>query len=530
MAKFIFVTGGVISGLGKGIAAASIGLLLKNKGLKIAVEKFDPYLNVDPGTMSPYQHGEVFVTEDGGETDLDLGHYERFIGTNITKNCSFSMGQIYSEIIKKERKGSYLGGTVQVVPHVTDIIKNKIKALAESSKADVIITEIGGTVGEIEAEVFLEAIRQFKTEMGRENVMFIHLTLVPYLKISDELKTKPTQHSVKELQKHGINPDMLLCRADRHIPEELLNKIAMFCNIDTNYVFEGIDVDTIYDLPINFHDEEMEERICERLGIKTERKDIDEWKALVDNFKNPDKEVNIGLVGKYVALQDAYLSVSESLKHAGAHHKCKVNIEWINSEDIEANGVEKYLSKLDGIIVPGGFGNRGIEGKISAAKYAREHKIPYLGLCLGMQIAVIEFARNVCGLSNANSSEFGTYEHQVIDLMEAQVGISNKGGTMRLGSYPCTLKEGTKAHRAYGEDKINERHRHRYEFNNNYRDIMNNNGMILAGTSPDNMLVEIIELSDHPWFVASQFHPEFKSRLCEPHPLFRDFVGATIVK
>ncbi|HBY21633.1 MAG: CTP synthase [Clostridiales bacterium GWE2_32_10] len=528
MTKFIFVTGGVVSGLGKGIAAASIGLLLKNKGLKVAVEKFDPYLNVDPGTMSPYQHGEVFVTEDGGETDLDLGHYERFIGDNLVKECSLSSGQIYSEIINKERKGDYLGGTVQVVPHVTDIIKNRIRNLAESSDADVVITEIGGTVGEIEAESFLESIRQFRSEIGGANALFIHLTLIPFLKLSGELKTKPTQHSVKELQRHGINPDMIICRSEISIPDELLDKVATFCNVDRKYVFEGIDVDTIYDVPINFHENEMEERICERLGIPTERKNIDKWKTLVNNYKNPEKEVKIAIVGKYVALADAYLSVSESLKHAGAYHKCKVNIEWVNSEDIELDGADKYLTGLSGILVPGGFGNRGIEGKIMAAKYARENKIPYLGICLGMQIAVIEFARNVCGLKDANSSEFGLFEHQVIDLMEKQVGVTNKGGTMRLGSYPCTLKENTLAYKAYGEMFIDERHRHRYEFNNTYRDILKNHGMILAGTSPDNMLVEIIELKDHPWFVASQFHPEFKSRLYKPHPLFRDFVGVAV--
>jgi len=531
MKKFIFVTGGVVSGLGKGIAAASIGNLLKARGLKIAVEKFDPYLNVDPGTMSPYQHGEVFVTEDGAETDLDLGHYERFIDIPLFKESSLSSGQVYNELIKKERKGEYLGGTVQMVPHVTELIKSKIRNFADKTDADVIITEIGGTIGDIEGDIFVEAIRQFKNETGKENTLFIHLTLIPYLRASKELKTKPTQHSVKMLQSRGIQPDILLCRTEMHLPEALKEKIGTFCDIDSTAVFEALDMDTIYEIPLSYKALGIDKKVCEILNIETSvEPNLEVWEKMVNNYKSPKKIVKIAIVGKYVELEDAYISVVESLKHAGAFCDSKVDIKWVNSEILEQNdNVNDVLKDVDGILVPGGFGNRGIEGKILAAKYARENNVPYLGICLGMQIAVIEFARNVLGYKDANSSEIDlNTTHKVIDIMEHQRGITTKGGTMRLGAYNCKLKKNTKAYNSYGTTDISERHRHRYEFNNEYRKKMEEKGMVFAGTSPDDLLVEIIELKDHPWFVATQAHPEFKSRLNKPHPLFRDFVLAAL--
>ncbi|MFO7152210.1 MAG: CTP synthase [Bacillota bacterium] len=530
--KFIFITGGVVSSLGKGITAASLGRLLKSRGLSVVMQKFDPYINVDPGTMSPYQHGEVFVTEDGAETDLDLGHYERFIDVNLTRDSNVTTGQIYWSVINKERRGDYLGATVQVIPHITNEIKERITRIARRSSPDVVITEIGGTVGDIESLPFLEAIRQFKADAGKENVLYIHVTLVPYLGSAGELKTKPTQHSVKELRSIGIQPDIIVCRTEKRLPVELKEKIALFCNVEPEAVIQNYDVKSIYEVPLILKEEGLDQVVAKKLGIDGRVADLAEWEALVKKAKNPSKKVNIALVGKYVELHDAYLSVAEALGHGGIANDARVEIKWVHSEKLEEDGIDisEALSDADGILVPGGFGDRGIEGKIKAIRYARENKIPFLGICLGMQCAVIEFARNVCGLEGAHSAEFAPQTpHPVIDLLPEQKNVKEKGGTMRLGKYPCRLVAGTNSFEAYGEELIDERHRHRYEFNNEYREVLEKAGMVIAGQSPDGRLVEIIEVKDHPWFVGVQFHPEFKSRPNRPHPLFRDFVRAALM-
>ena len=531
MSKFIFVTGGVASSVGKGISVASIGRLLKNRGVSVSLMKLDPYINVDPGTMSPYQHGEVFVTDDGAETDLDLGHYERFTDEPAYQANNITTGQIYASVIAKERRGEYLGGTIQVIPHITNEIKDRIHAVARRSDADVVIVEVGGTVGDIEGEPFLEAIRQMRKDVGRRDVLYMHVTLLPFIGATKELKTKPTQHSVKELLRVGIQPDVILCRSDFAMSEELREKIALFCNIESRAVIPMLTADTIYEVPLILEELGLGEFLVQELTLKKQVPQMQEWRALVSRIKRPRPEVTIGLVGKYVDLHDAYLSVAESLHHAGWYHDIDVRIKWINSEALEQMG-ERYTEALEdvaGIVVPGGFGHRGIEGKIKAANYARRNAIPYLGLCLGMQVAVIEFARNVLGLKEANSTEFDQQTpNPVIDLMLNQRQVADKGGTMRLGNWVCCLTPGTKAYQAYNEPIVFERHRHRYEFNNEYRKRMEVNGVVVSGRSADNSLVEVIELKDHPWFVASQFHPEFKSRPTRPHPLFRDFIGASV--
>lgn len=527
--KYIFVTGGVVSSLGKGITAASLGRLLKSRGLKISLQKMDPYLNIDPGTMSPYQHGEVFVTDDGGETDLDLGHYERFTDINVTKNCSVSSGKIYWSVINKERKGDYLGGTIQVIPHITNEIKSRIYRVAKESSPDVVITEIGGTVGDIESLPFLEAIRQVKYEAGSENVLFIHVTLVPYLAKAGELKTKPTQHSVKELRSIGIQPDIIVCRTEKPLSRDLKDKIGLFCNVDGGSVVQNIDSDTLYEVPLMLHKEGLDTLVIKKLGLKCGEADLKEWIELVNKEKNLEHEVTIALVGKYVELHDAYKSVAEALGHGGLANDSKVHIKWVHSEEVNVDNYKELLNDVNGIIIPGGFGNRGIEGKILSARYARENKIPYFGICLGMQIAVIEYARNVLNLKAAHSTEMDEETpFGVIHLMPDQEDIDEKGGTMRLGLYPCKLFEDTKAIHAYGEELIFERHRHRYEFNNEYRDLMKEKGLIISGLSPDERLVEMVELKEHPWFVGCQFHPELKSRPNRPHPLFKEFIKAAL--
>lgn len=527
--KYIFVTGGVVSGLGKGITAASLGRLLKSRGLHVTVQKFDPYINVDPGTMSPYQHGEVFVTDDGAETDLDLGHYERFIDENLSKNNNVTTGKIYWSIISKERKGDFLGGTVQVIPHITNEIKERIYRVGKSDHTDVVITEIGGTVGDIESLPFLEAIRQVTTELGREKVMYIHVTLVPFLSISGELKTKPTQHSVKELRSIGIQPDVIVCRSERHISKDLKDKIALFCNLPSDWVIQNIDAEILYEVPLMLEKEGLGDIVCKRLDLKCGKPDLAEWAEMVNKQKNLSKSVTIALVGKYVMLHDAYLSIVEALKHGGISNDSEVKIKWINSENLLPENYRELLAKADGILVPGGFGDRGIEGKILAARYARETNTPYFGICLGMQLAVIEFARNVVGLEGAHSSEFNEKTaYPVIDLMPEQRDIDEKGGTMRLGIYPCKIIEGSRSSQIYGEELIYERHRHRYELNNEFRDLLASKGLSLTGLSPSERLVEIVELPEHPWFVGVQFHPEFKSRPNRPHPLFRDFIRASL--
>jgi CTP synthase len=531
MAKYVFVTGGVVSGLGKGITAASLALLLKSRGYKVFMQKFDPYINVDPGTMSPYQHGEVFVTADGSETDLDLGHYERFIDEELNYTSNITTGRVYSSVINKERNGDYLGATVQVIPHITNEIKSKIFEAAKTSNADVVITEIGGTIGDIESLPFVEAIRQVGNELGKSNTLFIHVTLIPYIFGSWELKTKPTQHSVAELRTLGIQPDMLVCRTPKPIDDSIRNKLALFCGVSIKAVIEGIDANNIYEVPINFYHQKMDETVCEQLGLKYKKIDLTKWKKLINTVNNLDKELEIALVGKYVELHDAYLSVAESLKHAGYAFNTKININWINSEDLEDEEADfhKIFKNAKGIIVPGGFGSRGINGKIKAIKYAREKNIPYLGLCLGMQLACIEFARNVCKIEESDSTEFNEIANEpIIDLMPDQKTITQKGGTLRLGNYPCHITKGTKVHQIYKEDKILERHRHRYEFNNKYISQLEEKGMIFSGKSPDGRLVEMIELKDHPYFVACQFHPEFKSRPTKPHPLFVSFIKASL--
>jgi len=523
--KYIFVTGGVVSSLGKGLAAASIGALLESRGLKVTILKMDPYINVDPGTMSPYQHGEVFVTDDGAETDMDLGHYERYVSTAMGRKNNCTTGQIYETVISKERRGDYLGGTVQVIPHITDEIKRRIFAAAEGY--DIAIGEIGGTVGDIEGLPFLEAVRQVAWDLGRENVLYIHLTLVPYIAGGGELKTKPTQHSVKELTGLGIQPDILLCRTDRLLDKKIKNKIAHFCNVAENAVITAKDVEWIYEVPLAFHEEGLDERIVEKLNIWTGAPHLERWQKVVSVLTNPKDSVRIAVVGKYMSLKESYKSLFEALVHGGIANAVKVEIECVEAEKIEQEAEDIVLKSVDGILIPGGFGDRGSEGKITAIRYARENRIPFLGICLGMQMAVVEFARNVCNLAGANSTEFDLQTaHPVIHLMEEQKAIDTKGGTMRLGTYPCVLQNETLAARLYGREMISERHRHRYEFNNNYRAEFGAKGMVFAGLSPDGNLVEIVELRDHPWFLGCQFYPEFKSRPMDSHPLFRGFIEA----
>ncbi len=528
--KYIFVTGGVVSSLGKGLAAAALGQLLERRGLRVLMQKFDPYLNVDPGTMSPFQHGEVYVLDDGAETDLDLGHYERFTSGRLSKLNNITSGQVYETVIKNEREGVYLGATVQVIPHVTDVIKNRIHEVAQRDDIDIIITEIGGTTGDIEGLPFLEALRQFKDEVGHENVAFIHTTLVPYIKAAEELKTKPTQQSVAKLREIGITPDVILCRAEQPIDQDVRKKISMFCNVRPEAVIPFLDVSgTIYRAPLNLHDQHLDDIICERLGLVTKEPDLLEWRNMVDRIVNPSHHVKIGVVGKYIDLKDAYKSIYESLTHAGAANDTHVEVVRIDSSDIEEFGAAKYLDGVSGILIPGGFGDRGIEGKIQAAQYAREKGIPYFGICLGMQIATIEFARHACGMEHAHSTEFdeGT-PHPVICLLEDQKAIQGKGGTMRLGTWETKMAPGSRAAALYGKNSVNERHRHRYELNQNYLPLYLEKGLKLAGTSPDGKLGEIIEIPSHPFFIAVQFHPEFQSKPTAPHPLFKGFVAAAL--
>ena len=529
MTKFIFVTGGVVSSLGKGIIAASLGRLLKNRNLKVTIQKFDPYINVDPGTMSPYQHGEVFVTDDGAETDLDLGHYERFIDINLTKNSNVTTGKIYSAVINKERRGDYLGATVQVIPHITNEIKDRVFRAARETHPDVVITEIGGTVGDIESLPFLEAIRQIKNDVGRDHVMYIHCTLIPKLSASGELKTKPTQHSVKELRSIGIQPNVIVCRTEHPLSEDLKRKVALFCDIDPEAVIELRDAETLYEVPLMLQREGLDRIVVNHLGLECGEADMTEWQELVNKVKNLSKKTTIALVGKYVSLPDAYMSVVESLKHAGFANDADVEIRWVNSEDVTDENADQWLGEADGILVPGGFGDRGIEGKISAIRYARERRVPFLGICLGMQMTCVEGARHLLGLEGANSTEFDAdTPHPVIDILPEQKEIEDMGGTMRLGLFPCKLLPGSLAQRAYGNGLVYERDRHRYEFNNKYREQLERVGYRFSGTSPDGRLMEIVELEDHPWFVATQFHPEFRSRPNRPHPLFRDFIAAAL--
>lgn len=527
--KYVFVTGGVVSGLGKGITAASLGRLLKARGYKVTIQKFDPYINVDPGTMSPYQHGEVFVTDDGAETDLDLGHYERFIDENLSVNSNVTTGKVYWTVLNKERRGDYLGGTVQVIPHITNEIKERVYRVGKSHDTDIVITEIGGTVGDIESTPFLESIRQVMTEVGRENAISIHVTLVPFIAGSNELKSKPTQHSVKELLSLGIQPNILVCRSECPIPEEMLEKIGLFCNVRKKDVIQNLTAPSLYEVPVMLEQEGLADCVCEHLNLNNPKPDLTEWTEMINRQKAAKKNVTIGLVGKYVALPDAYLSVAEALRHGGIVNDANVNIEWIDSEKITEENVAEVLKNCDGVIVPGGFGDRGIEGMIESIRYARENKIPMFGICLGMQMAVVEFARNVAGLKGANSTEFapdGPYS--VIDIMEDQKDITDKGGTMRLGLYPCKLTPDSRSAGIYGDALIYERHRHRWEFNNEYRAALTEKGLKITGMSPDERLVEIVEIEDHPWFVGVQFHPEFKSRPNKPQKLFADFIRASV--
>lgn len=526
MARYIFVTGGVVSSVGKGITVASIGNLLKSRNISVSVQKMDPYLNVDPGTMSPYQHGEVFVTQDGAETDLDLGNYERFIDINLSSDSNITSGQIYSAVIAKERQGDYLGGTIQVVPHLTQEIKDRFAKLAEKSQADVILIEVGGTVGDIEGQPFIEAIRQMRNDIGRDNVLFVHVTLLPFIGSTGELKTKPTQHSVNELRRMGIQPDIIICRSDFDMSDDIRDKISLFCDVEKKAVILLPTVSSIYEVPIVLEKEGIGKLIVDKFRLEAGEEDMTKWQEIADCARSCSESVKIALVGKYVELQDAYYSVREALSHAALHHGRKVDIKWVHSEDLEKDGTEA-LKDVQGIIVPGGFGDRGIEGMIRTARYARENKIPFLGLCLGMQTMVIEFARNALGSEEANSTEFNPdTPYPVIDIMEDQKEISEKGGTMRLGNYPCKLVAGTLAAKAYNEEEIQERHRHRYEFNNSFREKLGESGLVIGGLSPDGKLVEICEVKDHPWMVACQFHPEFLSRPGRPHPLFRDFINA----
>ncbi len=532
--KYIFVTGGVVSSLGKGITAASLGRLLKSRGYRVTIQKFDPYINIDPGTMSPYQHGEVFVTDDGAETDLDLGHYERFIDINLSKNSNTTTGKIYQSVINKERRGDYLGGTVQVIPHITNEIKERVFRVGQQDNADFVITEIGGTVGDIESLPFLEAIRQVKKDVGKNDVLYIHVTLVPYISAAGELKTKPTQHSVKELRSIGISPDIIVCRSEKPISKEMREKMAMFCDVDPDAVIQNLTARSIYEVPMLMEEQGLDTIVLRKLEMEDKPKDMQGWHDMVARIlKKYDKKVTIAVVGKYVALQDAYISITESLRHAAVANETELDIHWVNAEEIEADDtdMDKVMAGVDGILVPGGFGNRGIEGKIKAIQYAREHKIPFFGICLGMQCAVIEFARHVCGMADANSSEFNPNStHPVIDLMPEQLDVEDLGGTMRLGLYPCKVYPDTLTSKAYNAELIYERHRHRYEFNNAFREKIVGKGLVLGGTLPNGRLVEIVELpeSEHPWFLGAQFHPEFKSRPTNPHPLFREFVGAAV--
>jgi len=532
--KYIFVTGGVVSSLGKGITAASLGRLLKSRGYRVTIQKFDPYINIDPGTMSPYQHGEVFVTDDGAETDLDLGHYERFIDINLSKNSNTTTGKIYQSVINKERRGDYLGGTVQVIPHITNEIKERVFRVGQQDNADFVITEIGGTVGDIESLPFLEAIRQVKKDVGKNDVLYIHVTLVPYISAAGELKTKPTQHSVKELRSIGISPDIIVCRSEKPISKEMREKMAMFCDVDPDAVIQNLTARSIYEVPMLMEEQGLDTIVLRKLEMEDKPKDMQGWHDMVARIlKKYDKKVTIAVVGKYVALQDAYISITESLRHAAVANETELDIHWVNAEEIEADDTDmaKVMAGVDGILVPGGFGNRGIEGKIKAIQYAREHKIPFFGICLGMQCAVIEFARHVCGMADANSSEFNPNStHPVIDLMPEQLDVEDLGGTMRLGLYPCKVYPDTLTSKAYNAELIYERHRHRYEFNNAFREKIVGKGLVLGGTLPNGRLVEIVELpeSEHPWFLGAQFHPEFKSRPTNPHPLFREFVGAAV--
>ena len=532
--KYIFVTGGVVSSLGKGITAASLGRLLKSRGYRVNIQKFDPYINIDPGTMSPYQHGEVFVTDDGAETDLDLGHYERFIDINLSKNSNTTTGKIYQSVINKERRGDYLGGTVQVIPHITNEIKERVFRVGQQDNADFVITEIGGTVGDIESLPFLEAIRQVKKDVGKNDVLYIHVTLVPYISAAGELKTKPTQHSVKELRSIGISPDIIVCRSEKPISKEMREKMAMFCDVDHDAVIQNLTARSIYEVPMLMEEQGLDTIVLRKLEMEDKPKDMQGWHDMVARIlKKYDKKVTIAVVGKYVALQDAYISITESLRHAAVANEAELDIHWVNAEEIEADDTDmaKVMAGVDGILVPGGFGNRGIEGKIKAIQYAREHKIPFFGICLGMQCAVIEFARHVCGMADANSSEFNPNStHPVIDLMPEQLDVEDLGGTMRLGLCPCKVYPDTLTSKAYNAELIYERHRHRYEFNNAFREEIVGKGLVLGGTLPNGRLVEIVELpeSEHPWFLGAQFHPEFKSRPTNPHPLFREFVGAAV--
>ena len=532
--KYIFVTGGVVSSLGKGITAASLGRLLKSRGYRVTIQKFDPYINIDPGTMSPYQHGEVFVTDDGAETDLDLGHYERFIDINLSKNSNTTTGKIYQSVINKERRGDYLGGTVQVIPHITNEIKERVFRVGQQDNADFVITEIGGTVGDIESLPFLEAIRQVKKDVGKNDVLYIHVTLVPYISAAGELKTKPTQHSVKELRSIGISPDIIVCRSEKPISKEMREKMAMFCDVDPDAVIQNLTARSIYEVPMLMEEQGLDTIVLRKLEMEDKPKDMQGWHDMVARIlKKYDKKVTVAVVGKYVALQDAYISITESLRHAAVANEAELDIHWVNAEEIEADDTDmaKVMAGVDGILVPGGFGNRGIEGKIKAIQYAREHKIPFFGICLGMQCAVIEFARHVCGMADANSSEFNPNStHPVIDLMPEQLDVEDLGGTMRLGLYPCKVYPDTLTSKAYNAELIYERHRHRYEFNNAFREEIVGKGLVLGGTLPNGRLVEIVELpeSEHPWFLGAQFHPEFKSRPTNPHPLFREFVGAAV--
>jgi len=526
--KFIFITGGVVSSIGKGLAAASLGALLEARGLRVAMQKLDPYINVDPGTMSPFQHGEVFVTDDGAETDLDLGHYERYTSARLSRKSNFTTGQVYFSVIEKERRGDYLGGTVQVIPHITDEIKSKV--LENAKGADVAIVEVGGTVGDIESLPFLEAIRQLRFDRGHGNTLYIHVTLVPYIRTAGELKTKPTQHSVMELRKIGIQPDILICRCDRELPQDMKKKISLFCNVEESSVIQSVDAEHIYAVPLSLNKEQLDSQVVEKLNIWTKQPDLTPWQNVVETLRHPSHgEVRIAIVGKYVNLTESYKSLAEALTHGGIANDCRVYLKYIDAEKIEDTGIEGWLDDVDGLLVPGGFGERGSEGKIKAIEFARTRKIPFFGICLGMQMAVVEFARNVCGLKKAGSSEFKPdCKDPVIHLMEEQKSVSKKGGTMRLGACPCTITKGTRAFEAYNDADISERHRHRYEFNNSYRDQLTGKGLVLSGINQQKNLVEIIELTDHPWFLGCQFHPEFKSKPLVPHPLFKAFVGASL--
>ena len=527
MTKYIFVTGGVVSSIGKGIVAASLGRLLKNRGLKVAIQKFDPYINVDPGTMSPYQHGEVFVTDDGTETDLDLGHYERFIDINLNQYSNVTTGKVYSEVLKKERRGDYLGATVQVIPHITNEIKDKIRRAGELTDADIVITEVGGTVGDIESLPFLEALRQMKADMGANNVLYIHTTLIPYLKAAGELKTKPTQHSVKELRSLGIQPNILVVRTEEELPSGIKDKLALFCDVKPNAVIESRDVETLYTIPLNLQAQGMDDLVLDHFGIQRPEADMNDWRALENKVLNLKGKVTVGLVGKYVSLPDAYLSIVEALKHAGYAHDTEIDIRWIDAEEVDDQNVADYLADVDGVLVPGGFGSRGLIGKIAAIRYAREHKLPFFGICLGMQLACIEFARNVVGIHDADTGEENpACPHKIIDLLPDQEAEGDLGGTLRLGLYPCRLVEGTLAHQLYGQEVVQERHRHRYEFNNAYRERLAAAGLTFSGLSPDGRLVEIVEIKDHPFFIAAQFHPEFISRPNRSQAIFDGFVAA----